>query len=306
MAQPEEAQERSPRVRKDAKIALIVILALMVLVVVIWGRSPRPEDQLATTRPSKDAAKDTGTDPATPAKSDPGPGDADLARADTSGISSFPGDGAMMNHVQPADRAVVRNDPTAPTDGRDTARADASKGGPTPAGPADGVAPAPLPAPRPPAVTHTVVKGDTFTKLAVKYYKDQAKWHLIQQANRGVATLQIGQKITIPPLPDAPARTTDTTPAGATPGGTTPPATDRPSPDSTPRPAPAPVAPSSGKTYTVQKGDTFMKIARSIYRDPAKWRTLYERNRAKLPDPAKPDSLRPGTVIEVPALASTR
>ncbi len=33
---------------------------------------------------------------------------------------------------------------------------------------------------------------------------------------------------------------------------------------------------------------------------------LYERNRAKLPDPAKPDSLRPGTVIDVPALASTR
>ncbi|MBM4035658.1 MAG: LysM peptidoglycan-binding domain-containing protein [Planctomycetes bacterium] len=301
MAQP-EAPERSPRVRKDAKIALIVILALMVLVVVIWGRSPRPDDQAAAVKPVTEAPKDPAAADATArVKTDPAPSGSGLARHDVTDTSPFPSEGGMINSSRPADRGSVRHDAAFPGD----ARADA--GTTTPA-PTDRTSPGPShdatqPAPKP-ALSHTVAKGDTLMKLAVKYYKDQSKWRIIQQANRGVSVLQVGQKLTIPPLPDAPAGTSTVAPTGTTPAPSAP--ADRPAPDRSPRPAPTAPTPASGKTYTVQKGDTFMKIARSVYRDPAKWRTLYDRNRAKLPDPAKPDSLRPGTVIELPALASAR
>lgn len=300
MAQPEPSQERSPRVRKDAKIALIVILALMVLVVVIWGRSPRVDEQAGVPRPPAEAPREAAPDPATVA-------DADLARTDadtTVGRSAgFPSEGAMANQFSP-DRALVRHDAT--TDAS-TSRA-AAPADPPPVPAADSATPTPTPAPpRPAPITHTVARGDTLIKLAAKYYNDQSKWRLIQQANRGVVVLQIGQKLTIPHLPDAPARAADTTPPATT--TTTPPPGDRPSIDrpspSTPPARPAPAPAPGAKTYTVQKGDTFMKIARTVYRDPAKWRTLYERNRSKLPDPAKPDSLRIGTVLDVPAVASS-
>jgi nucleoid-associated protein YgaU len=249
------------------------------------------------TEAPKDAA---AADATARVKTDPASSGPDLARHDVTDTSPFPSEGGMINSSRPADRGSVRHDATLPAD----ARADAA-GTSTPAardrtspGPsADGTPPAPKP-----ALSHTVAKGDTLMKLAAKYYKDQSKWRLIQQANKGVAVLQVGQKLTIPPLPDATPGTSTVAPTGTTPAPSTP--ADKAGPDNSPRPAPSGPTPSSTKTYTVQKGDTFMKIARSVYRDPAKWRTLYDRNRAKLPDPAKPDSLRPGTVIELPVLAS--
>jgi len=283
-------------VRKDAKIALIVILSLMVLVVVIWGRSPRPDDSLATPKTQPQGATAADPEVIATAKSDtpdatPTPHDSSATPADRA--SPLPTDAAMINHpdasrTRPAPDAAPRD--SLPT-GRTSTPADSTPSGPTPA--------------PTPALTHTVASGDTLIKLAVKYYRDQSKWRLIQQANRGVSVLRVGQKLTIPPAPDATPRAVDgvpptTRPAPTPAGGPAPAPT---TPDRTPRPAPNP---GRSKTYTVQKGDTFMKIARSVYRDPGKWRTLYERNRAKLPDPAKPDSLRPGTIIEVPALASTQ
>ena len=193
----------------------------------------------------------------------------------------------------------MRHQPTpAPTEDRVALRADDARGPAAPTPPTDRTA-----ADARPAVTHTVAKGDTLMKLAVKYYKDQNKWRTIQQANKGVSVLQVGQKLTIPPPPDAPTKAADSTPKAR---GADAPAPDAPSLDKPAKPAPVTPAPAQGKTYTVQKGDTFMRIARNIYRDPGKWRQLYESNRAKLPDPAKPDSLRPGTIIQLPALASSR
>ena len=141
-------------------------------------------------------------------------------------------------------------------------------------------------------------------KIAAKYYKDGSKWAVIQKANGGKPVLQLGQKLVIPSLPGAPVKpaaegTHVETPAPAP----TTPGTDKPAPGTPSKSAPAP---RSTSTYTVKKGDSFMSIARSIYRDAGKWQTLYQANRAKLPDPAKPGSLRPGTVIQVPAVASTR
>ncbi|HUT36796.1 MAG TPA: LysM peptidoglycan-binding domain-containing protein [Planctomycetota bacterium] len=293
--------------RKDAKIALIVILALMVLVVVIWGRSPRPDDTVATPSPIPEAVETSDIEALAPSKAD-----ADAAAHDAPGSpptdhsSSFMGDTAMMNHLQPPDRATMRHEAGAPTEDNGALRARDAGRDPTPAALTDSAAlesrADPTPPPKP-AITHTVAKGDTLIGLAIRYYKDQTKWRLIQQANKGVAVLQIGQKLTIPPLPDAPPKATDTvTPK---PPDTGKRATDKPSLDRPAKPAPAAPTPARRKTYTVQRGDTFIKIARSVYRDPGKWRTLYERNRAKLPNPAKPDSLRPGTVLEVPALASS-
>ncbi len=302
MAQP-EAQERSPRVRKDAKIALIVILALMVLVVVIWGRSPKPGDTLATPTPAAtEEAK--GTAPEAPDAAASADAGAPAAEA-TETPSAFPGETAMMNHV-PSDRASLTHRPAAPSDERVALRSEAPPPDlPTPdPGPAAGPAAAePRPAPKP-AVTHTVVKGDTHTKLTTKYYRDASKWQLIQRANSNQPVLRIGQKVVIPPLPDAPSPTETVTPNSST--SNNPATTDKASPDKPERPAPAVPGPHPGRTYTVKRGDTFMAIARAVYRDPGKWKSLYQHNRAKLPDPAKPDSLRPGTVIDVPALASTQ
>jgi len=298
MAQ-QEVHERSPRVRKDAKIALIVILALMVLVVVIWGRSPRPGDSLVAPPPTTDAVPPDTTAPApddvAAAPSDTAPADAETPEASP----VTPAETAMMNHVEP-DRGIIRNVAASPTQAPVEATPQPPAETPQPA-PAQGTRPAATPAPatKPPAITHTVVKGDTYSKLALKYYKDANKWPLIQKANKGRKLLRIGDKLVIPPLPRTRATTDAAAPKPA-------PASAKPSKTKPSKPSAPPPRRRRGRTYVVKKGDTFIGIARTIYRDSAKWRDLYERNRSKLPNPAKPDSLRPGTVIEIPAVASTQ
>ena len=50
--------------RKDAKIALCVILALMVLVVVIWGRSQRSPEVVPGGTPAEQARRPEADGPA--------------------------------------------------------------------------------------------------------------------------------------------------------------------------------------------------------------------------------------------------
>jgi len=65
---------------------------------------------------------------------------------------------------------------------------------------------------------------------------------------------------------------------------------------------------SSGSTsqYTVRtwavERDCFWNIAGYdwVYGDPWKWRTLYEANKHKIPDPNNPDLVEPGTVLDIP------
>ncbi|MFW5797463.1 MAG: hypothetical protein ACOCXE_03015 [Spirochaetota bacterium] len=50
--------------------------------------------------------------------------------------------------------------------------------------------------------------------------------------------------------------------------------------------------------------DCFWRIAEYefVYDDPWEWRTLYEENEDKIPDPDNPDLILPGTVLRIPSI----
>jgi len=61
-------------------------------------------------------------------------------------------------------------------------------------------------------------------------------------------------------------------------------------------------------TYTVRawgvSKDCFWNIAGRpwVYGNPYRWRTLYEANKSKLPNPNNPNLLEPGTVLDIPSI----
>ncbi len=62
--------------------------------------------------------------------------------------------------------------------------------------------------------------------------------------------------------------------------------------------APSPVpAKSAARTYTVVKGDTLSKIAKSMYGNANQWRKIYEANTDLLTDP---DVIHLGQVLKIP------
>jgi LysM repeat protein len=68
---------------------------------------------------------------------------------------------------------------------------------------------------------------------------------------------------------------------------------------SEPAAPPAPVqevASADGATYTVQKGDTLMRISWEQYGDLFRWREIYALNKAKIADP---NNVPPGTVLQI-------
>jgi nucleoid-associated protein YgaU len=73
--------------------------------------------------------------------------------------------------------------------------------------------------------------------------------------------------------------------------------------------APAPSAPmvsagegnESGARYTVQRGDTLMKIAFATYGDIYRWKEIYEANRDKINNP---NIIEPNTVLSLPGAGS--
>jgi nucleoid-associated protein YgaU len=70
-------------------------------------------------------------------------------------------------------------------------------------------------------------------------------------------------------------------------GGGTAPVTRTLRTEPPPRPAPAPAvapppAPRPQRTYQVRPGDTLTRIATATYRDPGKWRLIYEANRDQM------------------------
>jgi nucleoid-associated protein YgaU len=53
----------------------------------------------------------------------------------------------------------------------------------------------------------------------------------------------------------------------------------------------------TGRSYTVQKGDSLSKIAKREYGDAQQWRRIYEANRSTIENP---DLIYPGQVIRIP------
>ncbi len=79
------------------------------------------------------------------------------------------------------------------------------------------------------------------------------------------------------------------------------PLADAPLPRSAPTAPPAGVANEPAETtYVVQPGDTLARIARKLLGSEGAWRSIYERNRAAIPNPAQ---LQVGTALRIPRAA---
>lgn len=56
--------------------------------------------------------------------------------------------------------------------------------------------------------------------------------------------------------------------------------------------------PRAPRSYTVVKGDSLSKIAKALYGNAGKWRTIYDANKAVIGD--NPDLIKPGQVFIIP------
>lgn len=53
----------------------------------------------------------------------------------------------------------------------------------------------------------------------------------------------------------------------------------------------------SGKTYVVKKGDTLVRISERFYGTKGKWKTIWEANQTRIPNP---DRIKVGTKLIIP------
>ena len=278
--------------QKDARIALGVILILMVIVVLIWGRTPRPENQARKGPEKSPAAK--SDEPKGPAKPDgsgaPAPERPVNLPAQARVTATRPPSMFPEQATQPAKATFTYSNPpaadagTPPDDGHTASQPPETDAG-TP-GPAEDThtpgaeretdtGPAPAPAP---LATHIVQKGDTYQSVSRKHYDTVKMWRIIYEANRIPAdSLHVGHKLIIPAAPGHPAPTPK-------------------APDKAPGP-PAPPAPQ--RTHTVQKGETYQSLSRQYYGTNTKWRLIYNAN--KIPA----EALHIGHKLAIPPLPST-
>jgi nucleoid-associated protein YgaU len=162
--------------------------------------------------------------------------------------------------------------------------------GPKPAGPATrgplplvGRTPRPVPVTPPPGVrTHRIGKGDTLAILAEIYYGEQDYADYLVRVNPGLdpRRLVVGQEIIVPEKPGDLSVLRRMA---------------RPQPTPAEKPAATPAA--GGRTYTVQPGDSFWKVAASELGDGNRWREVYELNKDQV---SSPDSLKVGQELQLP------
>lgn len=97
----------------------------------------------------------------------------------------------------------------------------------------------------------------------------------------------------IPPAATAPKPQPAPTPTAAPEAFAAAPSSHPPTP---PPPKPAPALPPM-QEYVVQRGDTLSSIAAKVYRDPTKWRIIYDANRGTL---TSPESVKVGQTLLIP------
>lgn len=54
----------------------------------------------------------------------------------------------------------------------------------------------------------------------------------------------------------------------------------------------------AARSYTVVKGDSLSRIAKSLYGNAGKWHTIYDANKAVIG--SNPDLIKPGQVLTIP------
>lgn len=128
--------------------------------------------------------------------------------------------------------------------------------------------------------THTVQEGDTFSSISTQYYGNERHTQALIQANPQIQNpdvLKIGVLLQIPQAGDAAV-------------GRLPVRSERRTSSATP---------SAARTYVVQPGDSFYKIAGDELGDPLRWQELFELNRATVGD--NQNNLAVGAVLVLPA-----
>lgn len=148
-------------------------------------------------------------------------------------------------------------------------------------------APAPAPEPKvaPEAKTHVVAPGETFGKIAAKYFSGRVQkgTDAIMKANPTVEPTRMRQGITlvIPDLGAEPARSDGKAPI-------LPAKSERPEGSS---------GVTKGSTYVVRKGDSLPVLSKRAYGDTARWQDIWLENFNAIDDP---DHLLPGTRLKIP------
>jgi len=133
--------------------------------------------------------------------------------------------------------------------------------------------------------TYVVKEGDMgFWLIAVKVYGDGKYQYLIAQANPGVQStrLCVGQTLKIPALPADSSR-----PGIAPLAGSAGPVTSA-----------EPTTGRGGRSYTVQKGDSFWSIAQKEYGDGNKWTSIASANPGVT-------ALQPGMRLIIPSKSAS-
>ena len=134
------------------------------------------------------------------------------------------------------------------------------------------------------AIRHTVLKGETLTKIARRYYGNGDHWRTIAQANPSKVTLdgqvRVGAVLDIPKRDDA-VLNLDLVPAGS----------ERLIQVDLPR------VNRADQTIEVVPGDTLSELAATHLGSASKWRDLLEANRDQIDDA---QSLRVGMKLRLP------
>ncbi len=132
------------------------------------------------------------------------------------------------------------------------------------------------PAAAPAGADYTVKSGDTLEAIARAQLGDGQKWRAIVEMNPGLdpKALKVGQKLKMPAGGTATAKESSAPASGA-------------------------ANSANNNTYTVQKGDTLVAIARKFYGGDSDWKRILDANSSVLKGDAA--ALRPGMKLTIPA-----